>query len=138
MITCTRKLDFDAAHRVLGHKGRCRFLHGHRYSIEVTCETHDLDDLGMVVDFSCIKTVIGGWIDSQFDHNILLNPDDPQIKHILGTEERPPYIMTTGNPTAENIAKEIYNRTHKLLPEMIKMVKVRVYETPNCYADYTP
>ena len=136
MITCTRRLEFDAAHRVLGHGGRCRFLHGHRYSVEVTCVASELDNLDMIIDFSCIKGIIGKWIDSNFDHNILLNPEDPQLRHIINTEEQHPYVMTCGNPTAENIARELYDKTHTLLPSAIKITKIRVHETPNCYAEY--
>src|SRR5262245_52482042 len=76
-MLCTRKLEFDAGHRVLGHGGKCRHLHGHRYVAEVTCYAEELDKLGFVVDFSVIKTVVGDWIDENFDHNMILNPKDP-------------------------------------------------------------
>jgi len=36
MITCTRRLEFDAAHRILNHESKCKFLHGHRYALEAS------------------------------------------------------------------------------------------------------
>src|SRR5712671_4355896 len=106
MISCTRRFEFDAAHRVLGHKGNCRHLHGHRYSVEVTISVNELDALGMVIDFADLKELVGGWINKYLDHNILLNTDDLVLPHLIH-EERRPYLMGC-NPTAENIAREIY------------------------------
>ena len=62
--TCTRKLEFDAAHRVMEHESKCRHLHGHRYVAEVTVATSELDGLGRVLDFGLLKTELGGWIDA--------------------------------------------------------------------------
>lgn len=136
MVTITRRLEFDAAHRVLGHEGKCRFLHGHRYRVELTVKATELDSLGRVIDFGVIKEKVGGWIDDYLDHNLLLNRDDPQLSHLQKTEERLPYVMQ-GNPTAENIAKEICEKAVSLLPLELTVTNVRVFETPNCYADYT-
>ena len=135
MIAITRKLEFDAGHRILGHEGKCRFLHGHRYSAEITVEAHELDSVGRVIDFGIIKTIVGKWIDENWDHNLLLNSKDPQRYHLETTEERLPYIMSC-NPTAENIARELFKMAVLLLPSHLQVVQVRIWETPNCYADY--
>ena len=55
MPTITKKLEFDYGHRVLGHEGKCRHLHGHRGVAEVTVYAPSLDNLGRVVDFGAIK-----------------------------------------------------------------------------------
>ena len=55
MIECSRKIDFDAGHRVIGHKNKCQYLHGHRYSLEITATALELDELGMVADFVVLK-----------------------------------------------------------------------------------
>ena len=131
----TRRLEFDAAHRVLGHQGKCRHLHGHRYSIEVMVEDKELDSLGMVVDFSDIKTILGRWIDENLDHNVILNGDDFLVELLRESKlERDPFVMDD-NPTAENIAKLIFDQAKNLL-EHLSIVNVRVFETPNCWADY--
>ncbi|NBU05839.1 MAG: 6-carboxy-5,6,7,8-tetrahydropterin synthase, partial [Sphingobacteriia bacterium] len=55
MIECSRKIDFDAGHRVIGHQNKCQYLHGHRYSLEITATALELDELGMVADFGVLK-----------------------------------------------------------------------------------
>lgn len=161
MTTITRKFEFDSGHRVLGHEGKCRHLHGHRYVAEVTIDAPELDHLSMVVDFSVVKRVIGDWINHHWDHNLLLNRDDPfaQIETLeYGTDEstgnkvtkpelitdflfggRIPYVMPEGNPTAENIAAVLFKVSTELLREagyeQLLVRQVRVYETPNCWAD---
>lgn len=72
MIKCTRKIEFDAGHRVVGHENKCQFLHGHRYVLEVKAESSVTDNLGMVIDFGHMKSIIQKWIDNNFDHNIIL------------------------------------------------------------------
>ncbi len=134
MITITRSFSFDSAHRVLGHQGKCRHLHGHHYVAEVTAEALELDSLGMVMDFSILKERIGGWIDRHWDHNFISHPEDPLLAFDF---ERTPFSMPSNkpNPTAENIAATLYVVCVSKLPEL-KVVNVRIYETPNCWADY--
>ncbi len=152
MTTITRQLQFDYGHRVLGHGGRCRHLHGHRGVAEITVQAPELNDLGMVVDFSLVKELVGGWIDKTLDHNMLLHQDDPLLELTKATPKgfqskayievfggRPPFVMPTGNPTAENIAQVIYQKAEELLaPRGLTVVLVRLFETPNCWADYRP
>ena len=51
MIICTRKLEFDSAHRVMEHESKCKMLHGHRYALEASFAATKLDNLGRVIDF---------------------------------------------------------------------------------------
>lgn len=150
MPIITRKFDFDYGHRVLGHEGKCANLHGHRGVAEVTVEAAELDNLGRVVDFSVLKTLIGGWIDERWDHNMLLHKDDPllddlghEIENIEHSRRRifgpkSPYILPV-NPTAENLAQDLLVNAQKVLDRAgsshIRVRHVRLYETPNCYAD---
>lgn len=137
MVTVTRQIEFDAAHRVLGHEGKCRLLHGHRYRCEITVQSPHLDLLGRVVDFGVVKVLVGGWVDQNWDHNVLLNQDDVLLNNATIVEQNP-FVMPRGNPTAENIAAVLYGVATELLPNYLKVVRVRVYETPNCFADYMP
>lgn len=142
MLTITRKFEWDSGHRVLGHEGKCRHLHGHRYVAEVTVTAPELNKLGMVIDFSILKTVVGKWIDDNWDHNLLLNAADPMLdipptSAVWGGKK--PYIMPVGNPTAEMMASCLHSLSALLLlPYEMIVTKIRVYETPNCYADYQP
>lgn len=137
--TVTRRIEFDAGHRVLGHQGKCKHLHGHRYVVDVTVSAADLDSLGMVVDFGKIKELLGGWIDQNWDHNLLLNSGDPLCWCVDFHEavERKPYLFTDENPTAEVIARHLFGIAGELLRSLpIRVVEVKVSETPNCWATY--
>lgn len=135
----TRRVEFDAGHRVLGHEGKCATPHGHRYVAELTVSAGALDSLGRVIDFSVIKTLVGGWIDANWDHTMILHPDDPLLQHRELIGPRSPYVIprTDANPTAENMVKYLFGIASELLrPHGIRVDAVRLYETPNCWADY--
>lgn len=145
-VTVTRKFEFDYAHRVLGHEGKCRHLHGHRGVAEVTVTAPALDSLGRVIDFSRLKELVGQWIDDNWDHNILLNMNDPLVKLTINDDDnlgkvfsgKCPY-MTYGNPTAENMAKGLYDAAKRVLKGTgMEVVEVVIWETPNCKATYRP
>ena len=149
MISITRSFSWDAAHRVLGHEGKCRHIHGHRYTAEVTVEASKLDSLGRVIDFSCLKEIIGGWIDKNWDHNVLLHMDDPLMKLWYGDNwnevkkmfgDKIPFNMGSKNPTAENLAVCLYEQLHtpNLLPSDIKIIHIRLWETASCFCDFYP
>ena len=78
MVTCTRKLEFCAGHRVRGHESKCANVHGHQYTvhIEVMQTSCGVDGIGRVVDFGVVKTAILPWIDSNWDHALILHRDD--------------------------------------------------------------
>jgi 6-pyruvoyltetrahydropterin/6-carboxytetrahydropterin synthase len=142
MLTCTRIIEFCAGHRVLGHENKCAHLHGHQYKVEITAEGGQ-DAIGRVVDFSVIKEAIGGWIDQHWDHGFLLNASDPAVGYFSTFVPRngqvQKHYLFMGNPTAENIAKLLLTG---IAPTQLKahgadhitVVKVKVWETPNCFA----
>lgn len=137
-ISCTRRIEFDAAHRVVGHEGKCRNVHGHRYVIEASFVASEaLDDLGRVVDFGVIKSVLGGWVDEHWDHTAILFADDERLGKAISehTLQRIFYLPT--NPTAENMAEYLMNTVcPQLFAGMpIRCTRIRLYETPNCYAE---
>lgn len=142
-ISATRKIAWDAAHRVLRHESKCGTLHGHRYVAEITCEAVQLDDVGRVIDFGVVKEIIGKWVDDHFDHTTLVNPEDLRllawcVEDAKNHGKRLPYVMP-GEPTAENIAAFLLTKGQALLDAAgsnhITVTHVRVWETTNCYAD---
>lgn len=143
MLVCTRRIEWDAMHRIPGHEGRCRAFHGHRYVAEVTCHAPSLDPLGRVVDFGVIKERVGGWVDSTWDHTAILmrGDSDPAALAIANSNEalgRPIYWMDRP-PTAENIAAELACKAMGLLEGTgVTVVRLRIWETPNAWAEWTP
>lgn len=135
MITCTRRIEFDAAHRILNHESKCKMLHGHRYAVEATFVANNLDDLGRVIDFGEIKEVLGKWIDDNFDHNTILSIKDKALGNEIEKQTGQKIFYLDENPTAENIAKFLHE---KICPQLfanknVQCKKIRIYETPNCY-----
>ena len=134
MLTCTRRLEFDAAHRLINHEGKCRHLHGHRYTVEITC-TASLDAVGRVVDFGVVKEVVGAWLDSELDHGAILHHEDKQLLDLCAENFWKVHVMEC-NPTVENLAKLIHTKAQQLLSSLgVQVSAVRVYETPNGWAD---
>lgn len=135
--------DICAGHRVVGHEGKCRNLHGHNYRIHFTCEAEGLDSVGRVVDFSVINTTLCQWLEEQWDHRMLLWEQDPLVcgygryggQSLLDFDST--IIIVPFNPTAENIAKHLVMFVGPmLLPAGVKLVRVEVEETRKCAAVY--
>jgi len=132
--TATRRLEWDAAHRVTLHGGKCRNLHGHRYAAEVTVRGQVPED-GMVLDFGIIKTELGSWIDDNWDHGALLSYRDAELHDLCDKQGWKVWIMS-GEPTAETIAEELFiQATNMVDGKGLAVERIRVYETPNCYAE---
>jgi 6-pyruvoyltetrahydropterin/6-carboxytetrahydropterin synthase len=137
MITCTRRIEFDAAHRIINHESKCKMLHGHRYALEASFAAKELDDLGRVIDFGVIREVLGTWIDENFDHNTILSIADKALGDKISSETGQKIYYIQKNPTAENIAQYIFEEIcPKLFAEKnVKCVGIKLYETPNCYTN---
>jgi 6-pyruvoyltetrahydropterin/6-carboxytetrahydropterin synthase len=144
MITCTRRIQFCAGHRVMGHENKCAHLHGHNYVVLVTAQgTEGLDRIGRVVDFAVLKHRLGGWIEDKWDHGLILNTDDVDVWEAVrvfvasGVDQKT-YAMPD-NPTAENMANHLLRviGPQVLDDTGVTLTTVRVWETENCYADAT-
>ena len=131
MYRVTREIDFCYGHRLLNYDGKCRHLHGHNGRAVISIEGESLDDRGMVLDFSDIKKTVSTWIDDNLDHRMLLNKSDPVVPILQEMGE--PLFLLDENPTAENIAKLIFQQSRLL---DVPIVEVRLWETPRCYATY--
>jgi len=143
VLTCIRRLEWDAAHRIPRHESKCAAFHGHRYAAELHCTAPELDDRGRVIDFGVIKALVGGWIDQHWDHTAILMTGDPDavVQAIAASNEahgRPVYWMDVP-PTAENIVAELARVAGPMLAERgVELVRVRLWETPNGSAEWIP
>lgn len=134
MFHVTREIDFCYGHRLLNYEGKCRYLHGHNGRCVISFAAEELDHRGMLLDFSDIKRVIAGWIDENLDHRMILCQDDPVVPILQELGE--PLFLIDSNPTAETIAKVIYDFSANH-PEKFPVTEVRLWETPRCYATYS-
>ena len=128
----TRQIDFCYGHRLLDYEGKCRHLHGHNGRAVIALEGGSLDGRGMLVDFGDIKRTVQRWIDENLDHNMLLRRDDPILPFLQAQGER--VFVMEENPTAENIARLIYERT---AAAGLPVIEVILWETPSCNAAYS-
>jgi 6-pyruvoyltetrahydropterin/6-carboxytetrahydropterin synthase len=131
MFRVTREIHFCYGHRLLNYEGKCRHLHGHNGKAVITLEGPSLDERGMVMDFSELKRVVGGWIDDTLDHTMLLNKADPVLPELQKRGERV-HVLDV-NPTAENIAKLIFDFAKR---SGFPVIEVRLWETESCFATY--
>jgi len=132
MHKIVRRLSFCYGHRLLDHEGKCSRPHGHNAVVEVEVSTDRLDERGMVCDFGEVKSRLMEFIDAELDHRMILHRNDPLVAALEGTGDRP--LVLEENPTAENLARLIFRKARAL--EM-PVVSVRLWETENCYAEYS-
>ncbi len=131
MYRVTREITFCYGHRLLNYDGKCRHLHGHNGKAVISLESDELDERGMVLDFSELKRVVSQWIDENLDHKMLLHRDDPMLP-VLQAKGEPVFVMDR-NPTAESIARLIFDFT---AARGYPVVEVRLWETDSCFATY--
>ncbi|MBI5919731.1 MAG: 6-carboxytetrahydropterin synthase QueD [Nitrosomonadales bacterium] len=141
----TRRLEFDAGHRIPNHTSQCRHLHGHRYALEVTLSgdiitTEGLSEQGMVMDFSEVKRIAKEMVVDVWDHAFLVYRGDTTVLPFLQTIPGHKTIVMDVPPTAENLAMiafglldDAYRDTYG---NHLRLERVRLYETPNNWADH--
>lgn len=112
MYTITQKFSFCYGHRLMGHSGKCRHVHGHTATAEVLLQFNALQDNGMAMDFFEIKSRLGVWIDTELDHKLLLHEKDPLCAVL--EKEGELFHKVPFHPTAENIAQAIFDAAQKL------------------------
>lgn len=141
----TRRFEFDAGHRIPNHESRCRHLHGHRYALEVTLIGEPVpeagrSDEGMVLDFSALKALVRETVVDPWDHAFLVHRDDALVRSLLERIPDHRTVVLDAVPTAENLARIAYEllseRLHLAHGDRLRLRRVRLYETPNCWADY--
>jgi 6-pyruvoyltetrahydropterin/6-carboxytetrahydropterin synthase len=132
MVLITRKAEFSASHRLANpawteEENRKVFgiesqTHGHNYVLEVTVAGQIDPVHGMIMDLKELKDLIHRRVVEPWDH-----------RHL--NHEAPPFDRVI--PTAENMAKEIWDRLSGTLSEGCRLHAVRLYETPDLYVDYS-
>lgn len=144
MLTITRKLEFDAGHRIPDHKSQCRNLHGHRYALQITLsgavvEQDGQSDNGMIMDFSDVKALAKEHLVDVWDHAFLVYEKDLAVKQFLESMPGHKTVVLNRVPTVENLAqaafdilKEVY---HDRYGRTLRLSKLVLFETPNCWAE---
>ena len=110
--TVCKDFTFAAAHRIEGHAGECRNLHGHNYRVRVCVGAETLDEIGMVLDFAELKAAVRDVV-GRFDHRVI--------------NEVPPF--DDRSTTAEELAAFVFREVRDRLSDPRLFVRrVEVWE----------
>ncbi len=140
----TRRLEFDAGHRIPNHNSQCKHLHGHRYALEVTLSgdiitQEGLSEQGMVMDFSDVKRIAKEQVVDAWDHAFLVYRGDKVVLDFLNTLAEHKTVILEVVPTAENLAQVAFDLLAQAYRDTynnhLTLQRVRLYETPNNWAD---
>jgi 6-pyruvoyltetrahydropterin/6-carboxytetrahydropterin synthase len=146
MLTITRKLEFDAGHRIPDHKSQCRNLHGHRYTLEITLvgeviREEGSSDNGMIMDFSDVKTLAKKHLVDIWDHAFLAYEKDTAVLQFLESIPGHKTVVIGSIPTVENLAQTAFDilkaAYHDHYGTGLRLHKLVLHETPNCWAEIT-
>ena len=144
MLTITRKLEFDAGHRIPDHNSQCRNLHGHRYTLLITLvgtviEKEGHSDNGMVMDFSDIKALAKTHLVDLWDHAFLVYRHDTAVRLFLESLPNHKTVVLERIPTVENLARAAFDILKGVYQDRydtgLSLSKITLYETPNCWAE---
>jgi len=140
----TRRLEFDAGHRIPGHQSQCRHLHGHRYALEITLAGDVIDapersDNGMVMDFTAVKALAMRHVVEHWDHAFLVWRADAEVATFLAGLPGHKTVLLDCVPTAENLARQAFVILDPVYRDAygnhLRLENIRLFETPTCWAD---
>lgn len=138
MYTLQTSASFDSAHFLKGYEGKCSNIHGHRWLVEVTVASENVETegqiRGMVVDFKTLKEDLKNLTD-ELDHSLVIEEGSlkEKTKEVL-LEEEFRIVELPFRPTAENLAKYFYDEMEE---QGYQVILAKVYETPNNCAGYS-
>lgn len=144
----TKRIEFDAGHRVPDHASKCRSPHGHRYVVEVAVSGVVADrpgdpENGMVKDFAFIKELLVEHVHDPWDHAFLIAEHDEAMLRALvdgwadNTEAPWKVAIVPVVPTVENLTELVYVKL--AAPVALAgayLDSVTMWETPTCSATY--
>ena len=123
----TYETHFCAAHALRDYKGTTEPTHGHNFKLIVTVSGPQIDKAGMLVDFLDLKQ----WVDEEA----------ARMNYGFVNESVEEFRLEGGglSPSAENIARVIFQRLKRRLPGEpcgVKLSSVQVFESPGCSVTY--
>lgn len=141
VLRITKEFSFEAAHALTGYDGPCRNIHGHSYGLSVTVKGTPYNDdnspkNGMLMDFSDLKKIIRKNIIDIFDHALILNKNYPAATREELDKAFCNIIYVDYQPTSENLLADFSERIRSLLPEHIKLTKLKLRETGSSFAEW--
>ena len=139
MITITKIFRFEMAHAIFGYAGKCKNIHGHSYILHVTVTKSSSSDgfitgPGFIMDFKELKKIVNEKIIKELDHRLVLSDEYLKLNPAFGSAEN--IFKWKIEPSAENILIYIKQEIEMALPQEIKLIKLKLYETADSYAEW--
>ncbi len=141
MVTLNKIFTFDMAHALENYPGKCRHIHGHTYILHVSVSGQILNQPGapldgMIADFTDIKQWVKSEVVEIFDHALVLRQNSEHANMNWSELNWTRILLTSYQPTCENIMLDIRDRLIKKIPSGLELVQLRLYETPTSYAEW--
>lgn len=141
-IRLTKEFNFEMAHALKGYDGACRNIHGHSYRLSVTVigEPSNMADdpkLGMALDFTILKRIVGQYIVDKYDHALILMEHTEQKElHKELKKEFEKVEIVNYQPTCENMISRFAELIMEKLPSNIELHHIKLNETATSYAEW--
>jgi len=120
MFTISVETNFWASHQLVLLDGSKEPEHHHNWLVSAGVSSEKLNSMAVVMDFQELKAMVDDIV-SEFD-NVALN----EISY-----------FRQNNPSAENVAKYIYEKLRAELPKGVKLQNIRIVEEPGCTANFS-
>lgn len=139
MLKVTKIFRFELAHAIHGYNGLCKNIHGHSYILHVTVGAHTKSDeylpsTGFIIDFKDLKRIIRDAVVTPFDHGLILSEE--YLKHHPEMSKMENLHVWKMEPSVENILLYIKHQISSKFPEGVLLVKLKLYETNDSYAEF--
>ncbi len=141
-VRVTKEFDFEMAHALDGHDGKCHNIHGHTYGLSVTFIGKPMNDPGtpkdgMVIDFSDLKAIAKTHVVDVYDHALVLRKDS-RFLPVLNNEINERLILTDYQPTCENLLIAFVDIIQEKLVNFpgVELHSVRLRETQTSFAEW--
>lgn len=120
LFSVTIETSFVACHQLKLMSGEYEALHEHDWQVRTTVSRDGLDNMGLVVDFIKLKSVVKS-----------------VTEELEGEKIQESEYFKRVNPSAENVARYIYTAISEKLSDDLMLMKVSVMEEAGCWASFT-
>lgn len=143
-----KTIRVESGHMLSKHTGKCKYPHGHSRKVEIVLEADSLDRRDMVCDFKAVTMELGDFL-AVFDHAMCVNTNDPMYDDLKKAYGDRVLGFDGQDPTTEVVAKFIYDKVEdalyrcvkpkpdRLIQPSVRLVRVRVWETTETWAEYS-
>lgn len=120
MFTISVETHFQASHQLVLPDGSKEPSHSHNWLVTATLSSSRLNNMGIVMNFHILRELLDNLV-AEFDNTAM-----EKLQH-----------FQQNNPTAENVARYIYEKLEPKLPKDVKLENIEVVEEPGCSAKFS-